>query len=60
MSKRDAILRYQAAMAMFRKWSADGMITEAERREMGVVLAKKYGLSLCSIFLGDDLLSPDS
>lgn len=58
MNKQDALLRYQAAMAVFRKWTADGIITEPERREIGVALAKKYGLSLCSIFLSEDLLSP--
>jgi len=56
MSKEEAILRYKASMAVFKKWLAEGVITEDDLLSIGTRLADKYGLSSCSIFLGNDLL----
>jgi len=56
MSKDEAILRYKTSMSVFRKWLSDGAITEADLMEIDTMLAAKYGLSSCSIFLEDNLL----
>ena len=56
MSKEEAILRYKAAMAVFKNWLADGVITDADLLAINTMLAQKYGLSSCSIFLENDLL----
>ena len=51
MSKEDAILNYKTSMAVFKNWLAAGVISDADLLEIGTILAKKYGLSPCSIFL---------
>ena len=56
MSKYDAILRYKTSMSIFKKWLADGVITEADLLAVNAILAEKYGLSSRSIFLENDLL----
>ena len=56
MSKEDGILRYKTAMAVFKCWLAEGVISDAEMLEIDTILAHKYGLSSCSIFLENDLL----
>jgi hypothetical protein len=56
MSKEDAILRYKAAMAVFKNWLAAGVISNVDLLEIDTLLAQKYGLSSCSIFLENDLL----
>ena len=56
MSKEDAILHYKAAMAVFKSWLAAGVISNADLLEIDTMLAQKYGLSSCSIFLENDLL----
>ena len=56
MSKDDAILRYKAAMAVFKNWLATGVISDTDLLEINTILAQKYGLSSCSIFLENDLL----
>ncbi len=56
MSKEEAILRYKASMAVFKKWCSEGVITDADLLEIDTLLAEKYGLSSCSIFLENDLL----
>lgn len=56
MSKDEAILRYKTSMSVFRKWLSDGAITEADLMDINTMLASKYGLSSCSIFLENDLL----
>ena len=56
MSKGDAILRYKAAMSIFKNWLATGVISDTNLLEINTILAQKYGLSSCSIFLENDLL----
>ena len=56
MDKDEAILRYKTAMAMFRKWLSDGIITEDDLSVIETTLADKYGLSSCSIYRDSDLL----
>ena len=56
MSKKDAILRYKSSMAVFKNWLAEGVISDADLLKIDTILAQKYGLSTCSIFLENDLL----
>ena len=60
MSKEDAILRYKASMAVFKNWLAEGVISDADLLEIDSILAQKYGLSTCSIFLENDLLCEEN
>jgi uncharacterized membrane protein len=50
MSKEQAIIHYKTATAVFRKWLADGHITEEELTQIDTIIAGKYGLSSCSIY----------
>ena len=56
MSKEEAILRYKTSMAVFKKWRSEGVINDADLLAIDTLLAEKYGLSSCSIFLENDLL----
>ena len=56
MNKEDAILRYKASMAVFKNWLATGVISDTDLLEINTILAQKYGLSSCSIFLENNLL----
>lgn len=56
MSKEEAVLRYKAAMSVFKKWLSDGVISADDLLEIGTMLAQKYGLSSYSIYLENDLL----
>lgn len=60
MSKEDAILRYKTSMAVFKNWLAAGVISGADLLEINAILAQKYGLSSCSIFLENDLLCKEN
>jgi len=56
MSRDDALIRYKASMAVFKKWLSDGAISDTDLLAIDTILAEKYGLSSCSIFLENDLL----
>lgn len=56
MSKDEAILHYKATMAIFKKWHADGIITDDELGQINLAIAEKYSLSFRSIYLEKDLL----
>jgi hypothetical protein len=56
MSKEEAIFRYKAAMSVFKNWLSEGAISEDDLLAIDTMLAQKYGLSSCSIFLENDLL----
>ena len=56
MSKEEAIFRYKASMAVFKNWLSEGAISEVDLLAIDTMLAQKYGLSSCSIFLENDLL----
>lgn len=55
MSKEDAILRYKTAMAIFKNWLTADVISDTDLLKIDTLLAQKYGLSPCSIFLENDL-----
>ena len=57
MKKEEAILRYKTAMTVFKNWLAAGVISDADLLGINTILGQKYGLSTCSIFLENDLLS---
>ena len=44
------IFNYKTAMAMFRQWQNDGIISHDELQALERELAEKYGLSIRSIF----------
>jgi len=50
MDKALAIIHYTAAMAVFKKWLAVGIIHEAELIKIEAAIAEKYGLSTRSIY----------
>lgn len=50
MNKEWAIIHYRTAMAVFRKWLTDGVITEEELTRVDAAIAGKYGLSPRSIY----------
>ncbi len=60
MSKEDALLHYKAAIAVLKNWLAKGVITNADLLEIDTILARKYGLSSCSIYLENDLLCKEN
>ena len=41
---------YQTAMALARKMLSQGIITEKEYEKIDAIVARKYGISSCSIF----------
>ena len=50
MSKEQAVLRYETAMAVFKRWVRDGLISKEELEQIDTMIAKRYGLSLGSIY----------
>jgi hypothetical protein len=57
MNHNDSVLRYKTSMAVFKKWLETGMISGEELLEIDQVLTKKYGLSSCSIYRENGLIS---
>ncbi len=47
---QDRLMRYRTSIAVFRTMVSSGILTEADYAKSRDILAKKYGLSLCSIF----------
>ena len=52
MTKQEALNHYTAASAVFSKWLADGLISKDEYAKIDRLIARKYGLSSCSIYRG--------
>jgi hypothetical protein len=50
MSKKQAILHYRIAIAIFQKWLNQGMINEVEFVEIKALIADKYNLAKGSIY----------
>ena len=48
---QDRLMRYRTSTAVFRTMVSSGILTEEDYAKSCEILAKKYGLSLCSIFL---------
>lgn len=46
----DKLLRYQTVMSWVRSLLAQSLITKGEYAKIDTMMAKKYGLSSCSIF----------
>jgi hypothetical protein len=51
MSREQAVMRYAAAVAVFKKWLAAGIITPEEFGIISTKTGEKYGLSSTSIYL---------
>ena len=51
MTKMDGVIRYNASLAVFKNWLAEGVITDDEFQIINELVARKYGLSFSSIFL---------
>ena len=60
MSKENVILHYKTAMTVFKNWLTAGVISDADLLEIDTIIAQKYGLSPCSIFLENDLLCKEN
>ncbi len=58
MDKTEAIMRYRAAMTVFKGWRDSGLITDEELLAIDTKLAAKYGLSSCSIYRDYGLIKP--
>ena len=56
MDKTEAVFRYHVSMALMRSMVAKGILNPEDLPAASDILAQKYGLSLCSIFLDSDLL----
>ena len=50
MTKKEAVMHYTAAMAVFRKWLDDGLISSGLFAEIEAAIAEKYSLSSSSIY----------
>ena len=60
MDKTEAVFRYHISMALIRSMVDIGILDPEDLPAVSDTLAKKYGLSLCSIFLDSDLLCRES
>ena len=50
LERKKAIIAYMSACAVFKKWLADGLISQTDYRIIEDIIAEKYGLSLCSLW----------
>ena len=60
MTKTTAVMHYKAAVSIFSKWLADGLISGEEYVEIDTMVATKYGLSLSSIYRDQPLLCQET
>jgi hypothetical protein len=60
VDKPEAVVRYKAAMAIFKGWRENGLITAEELLAIDTRLAHKYGLSSCSIYRENGLIKPQN
>ena len=60
MDKTEAVIRYRAAMAVFRRWLSEGFISQEELKIICTMTADKYGLSSCSIYREEGLIYIDN
>jgi hypothetical protein len=56
MTRKEVIVHYKTAMAVFKSWLSAGIITAEELSTIDTKLAEKYGLSSRSIYLEHNLL----
>ena len=57
MIKEEAILGYKTSMSVFKGWRENGLISGEELSEIDTIIANKYGISSCSIYRENDLIS---
>ena len=57
MNKEDAVLLYKTSIAIFKNWAATGLISDDELLTIEPMIAKKYCLSLSSIYRENRLIS---
>ena len=50
MANHDTVVLYKTALAVFKKWRADGVINDDDLRVMDNAVATKYGFSHHSIY----------
>ena len=48
---RHRIMLYKSSLQVAREWLKSGLITKTEFKKMSTILANKYGISLCSLFV---------
>ena len=51
------IKEYNTALALIREMRSSGIVTDEDYAIICLSLAEKYGISLCSIFAGIDLIT---
>ena len=49
--KYRSIMMYKMMIGILEKWMQSGIISEEEYLKMNTMIAEKYGLNSCSIFL---------
>ena len=50
MDKLQRLTAYKVTLSILRKWLDEGLITQAEFQKCEVKIAKKFEISLCSIY----------
>ena len=46
----ESLFHYESTMAVVRKMRSAGIITDKDYRKIDRIIARKYGISLCSIY----------
>ena len=54
------VIRYRAAMFLYKKWLVSGLITKADHLKLDTMTARKFGLSDNSVWRDINLLSQDT
>ena len=57
---RQAMIDYRISMSLAAELLSDGLITEKDYAKIDRIIAKRHGLSLCSICLRNPLIAPES
>lgn len=57
---RQSMIDYRTSMSLAAELLSDGLITEKDYAKIDRIIAKRYGLSLCSICLRKPLIAPES
>ena len=45
------IITYQTTVSILKSWMRAGLVTPEEFQKINTIIAERYGISLCSIFL---------
>ena len=57
---RQAMVAYRTSMSLAAELLSGGLISEKDYAKIDRIIAKRHGLSLCSICLRKPLIAPDS